>query len=138
LSADATNELTDLIYDSIHLLSTIVSTSNNYEKVVKAISFIENIIVPKNAGGKAKGITRAKKLITQITSNEKDIQSITTAVSKAYNIRDKYLHNYIQLPLERETLFYLIEFERAVILKLIRLSKTRTIITEVHRFFNIE
>jgi hypothetical protein len=132
------NELSELILNSIHLLSTIISTPNPYEKVVKAISFIENIVIPKDAQGKAKGLTRVKKIIPQITSNQIDIDRITGAIFRAYTIRDKYLHNYVQLPLEKETLFYLMEFERAVVLKLIRLSKRYTTISEIYQIFGID
>jgi len=88
-------------------LATIASTGNRYEKVIQIISLAESLCVPKETSGKAKGESRVKKLIPQLTSNKEDEQAFTEAFTKAYRIRDRYLHNYIQLPVDLKMLFIL-------------------------------
>jgi hypothetical protein len=58
LVARKDNELYYATTSLISQLSEITSTSNNYEKIVKAISLCESILLPRNPAGKAKGITR--------------------------------------------------------------------------------
>jgi hypothetical protein len=138
LDKDHSNEVSDLIIDSIRLLSQAMSTINPYEKVVRIISFIENIVIRKNNEGRAKGHTKVKIVISKIISNQSDLDRIKKAFGIAYNVRDKYLHNYMELPLDIDTVFYILEFSRAVILKLIRLSGKRTMLNEIYDFFELE
>jgi len=138
IKSEKRSSLAENIILGIKQLAAIASTTNRYEKVIQIISLAESLCIPKENGGKGKGESRVKKLIPQLTSNKEDEQAFTEAFTKAYRVRDRYLHNYIQLPVDLKTLFVLMEFERGLLLKLIRLSKRMTSLDEIHQYFAIQ
>jgi len=131
------NDLYDEIISLVNQLATIISTHSNYEKVVKSISLIESFLLPKPSTGKAKGLTRIKKALPKIINNQKDQEILSACFVKFYEIRDKYLHNFIQLPLAKSELFYLLEFQRIFILKLIEYNKSMSEVEQVHKFLGL-
>lgn len=131
------NQLYDEIIGLIHQLGNIISTPDNYEKVVKAISLIESILVPKD-GGKAMGQTRLKLVISKLVTNQNEQKVLVKITHVLYNIRDRYLHNYRKLPIDITHLMFFLNFERVFILKLIKLNITLNSIEEVHNYFGLK
>jgi len=131
------NQLYDEIIGLIHQLGTIISTPDNYEKVVKAISLIESILVPKDVG-KAMGQTRLKLVIPQLATIQNEQELLLKIAPVFYNIRDRYLHNYRKLPINIEHLMFLLNFERVFILRLVKLNATLSSIEEVHNYFGLK
>lgn len=132
------NQLYDEIIGLIHQLGTIISTPDNYEKVVKAISLLESILVPKDAGGKAMGLTKLKLVIPKLVASMNEQELLLKIAPVFYNIRDRYLHNYRKLLINIEHLMFLLNFERVLILKLIKLNVTLSSIEEVHNYFGLK
>jgi hypothetical protein len=131
------NELYDEITIFITQLASIAAAQDNYEKVVKAISLAESILVSKSGSGKAKGLTKIKKVIPLIINDLGEQELLVNCFVKHYEIRDKYLHHYIRLPLDKSQLIYLLKFERLLILNLIELNKTFETINQIHEYFDI-
>lgn len=130
-------ELYFITIDLIKQLSTIISTHNNYEKTVKSISLFESFCVAKNSS-QAKGETILKqKIIPKLFSN-KDTVTLVGLIRKHYEIRDKYLHNYIQLPLNKRELAILLEYQRFFILKIIELNKQFDSLADILAYFSIQ
>jgi hypothetical protein len=130
-------ELYYIIIDLIKQLSAIISTHNNYEKTVKSISLFESFCVPKNSG-QAKGETILKKKIIPKLFSTKDTETLNGLIRKHYEIRDKYLHNYIQLPLNKKELVMLLEYQRFFILKIIDLNKQFASLSQILAYFDIQ
>jgi hypothetical protein len=130
-------ELYFITIDLIRQLSTIISTQNNYEKTVKSISLFESFCVPKNSF-QAKGETILKKKIIPKLFSNKNTETLSGLIRKHYEIRDKYLHNYIQLPLNKKELAILLEYQRFFILKIIDLNKQFVSLTDILTYFDIQ
>lgn len=122
--------------DLIKQLSIIISTHNNYEKVVKAISLFESICVPKEST-QAKGETYLKKKVVPKLFSKHDTQTLNKLIRKHYEIRDKYLHNYIHLPLNKKDLGIFLEYQRYFILEIIKLNKKFEYIDQLLNYFEI-
>lgn len=137
ISTKKNDDLYIEIRSLIRQLSEICSTKNNYEKIVKAISLLESIAIPESSG-KAKGEKRIKdKIIPKIVSSDEDNELVHKAIRAAYLIRDKYLHNYVLLDINRKNLQYLLEFARLFIIKLIKLNDNLKTIEEIHKHFEL-
>jgi len=137
LIARKENELYYATIALISQLSEINSTSNNHEKIVKAISLCESILLPRSSSGKAKGITRIKKALPKIIPGLEDRAIIDEFLVDFYKIRDQYLHNGTRRPIQKDLLFFFLDFQRVLILKLIDLNKTMTALDEVLEYFEI-
>jgi hypothetical protein len=130
-------ELYFITLDLIKQLSIIISTYNNYEKTVKSISLFESFCVPKNST-KAKGETILKKKIFPKLFSKNDTERLSELIRKHYEIRDKYLHNYIQLPLNKKELAILLEYQRFFILKIIELNREFVSLADILEYFDIQ
>lgn len=130
-------ELYYIIVDLIKQLSAIISTHNNYEKTVKSISLFEGFCVPKGSG-QAKGETILKKKIVPKLFSTKDTEILNGLIRKHYEIRDKYLHNYIQLPLNKRELAVFLEYQRFFILKIIDLNNQFASLAQILAYFDIQ
>lgn len=129
-------ELYFLTIDLIKQLSAIISTHNNYEKTVKAISLFESICVPKKST-QAKGENYMKKKVIPKLFSIHDSNTLIKLLRQHYEIRNKYLHNYIHLPLNRKDLSIFLEYQRFFILKLIELNNRFTTLSELLDYFEI-
>lgn len=90
----------------INHLGRVTSTRNLYHRVVELISFFERFIVPKDSS-KAYGQKRLKdNLLPKIPYIKDDIENYRKYVNNFYRIRDKYLHNKIEIPIDLHDLFY--------------------------------
>jgi len=129
-------ELYFLTIDLIKQLSAIVSTHDNYEKTVKAISLFESICVPKNST-QAKGETYLKKKVIPKLFSNHDSATLIKLLRQHYKIRDKYLHNYIHLPLNKTDLAIFLEYQRFFILKVIELNNRFITLSEMLNYLEI-
>ncbi|MEN2412154.1 hypothetical protein [Flavobacterium mesophilum] len=96
---------TELYYrteSQINLLGEINSTKDLYSKIIKLISYFENVLIPVN-NSSSKGQTYMKNIISLLPL-ENQAQSIRS-VNKIYETRDKYLHNRTMLPIDYRDLF---------------------------------
>ena len=97
----------------------------------------ESILLPRSSSGKAKGITRIKKALPKIIPGLEDRAIIDEFLVDFYKIRDQYLHNGTRRPIQKDLLFFFLDFQRVLILKLIDLNKTMTALDEVLEYFEI-
>lgn len=130
-------ELYFITIDLIKQLSVIISTHDNYQKTVKSISLFESFCVPKNSS-QAKGETILKKKVIPKLFSVKDTETLSGLIRKHYEIRDKYLHNYIQLPLNKKELAILLEYQRFFILKIIDLNQQFVSLDDILAYFDIQ
>ena len=133
---------TNLYHNTIDLIkqfSNIISTFNNYEKVVKAISLFESFCVPKGSS-KSNGETHLKKkIVPKLIQNEKEQETLKKLIRQHYEIRDRFLHNYFQDPsLNKKDLTLLLEYQRLFILKIIELNKQFDTLSEALTYFDIQ
>jgi hypothetical protein len=107
------------IEDSINLLGEINSTTNLYSRAVKLVSFFEGLIIPKN-NLKAKGLTNLKKVIQSLLNENYD--EIFESARKVFDVRDKYLHNRIEMPISTSDFFTIQKFALAFLLAIIEIN----------------
>ena len=130
---------TELYYrteSQINLLGEINSTMDLYQRVTKLISFFENMIIPVD-NYTAKGKTYMKNIISIIVAPN-DQQKITTSVFKLYDIRDKYLHNRNQLPIEHLDLLNVKVLAVLFLLAVVDLNRELNTLEEMQLQFGIE
>lgn len=126
------------IIQLVQQFAAIISTPDIYDKVVKAISLIESIIIPKNSGrAKAANILKFK-IIPQFDDSQEEKDLLTSYFRQHYEIRDRYLHNYEKRPINKLIFKKLLAFELKFILKLVELNKTMTTVEEVLEYFNVK
>lgn len=128
------SELENVIMQKINDLGQIFSDRDAHERIVKLISYFESFIIPQG-NLKAKGRTYMKNLITYFRPPQ-DVE-LLRCVNRMYDIRDKFLHNKIQLRIELEELFIFQKFANIFLNALIELSKKYSTVNEVLQEFNI-
>jgi len=118
-----TDSLYSEITDAIQRFAKIISTSNNYEKVVKAISLLEGCILERSNKSNGNGEGKIKKyVLPKLTTNQ--IQIFEKSIRKAYHVRNLYVHNSTEIPLNEQDLWVLLEIVRLFIIKLINLHES--------------
>ncbi len=129
------NELSYFIEDSINSLGEIISTRDWYERVIRIISFFENIIVPKS-NTKSNGERYLKRYVLCKLVN-KDSEKIKPLIRHLYDTRDKYLHNRILKPIDINELYQTQKLCLIFLLQLIELNKKHSSIDEVLHYYGI-
>jgi hypothetical protein len=137
IKSKSDNELYFDIIELIKQYAAIISTNDNYEKVVQAISLLENIVIPKDAKGKGKGHNRVKKVISKLINNVTEQELLNRHCTDIYKVRNRYLHNYDKLPFEKDALKRLLFFELKIIHSLIQLNKHMQTMDDVLVYFEI-
>lgn len=120
----------------INLLGEINSTMDLYLRVTKLISFFENMIIPFD-NYTAKGKTYMKNIISIIVAPN-DQQKITKSVFNLYDIRDKYLHNRNQLPIDHLDLLNVKVLAVLFLLVIVDLNKELNTMEEMQLQFGIQ
>lgn len=111
------------IIHGINHFGRVTSTRNLYHRVVELISFFERFLVPKD-NSKAYGQKRLKdNLLPKIPYIEKEKENYRKYVNTFYRIRDKYLHNKIELPINLHDLFYFQRLGTLLLIYCMELSK---------------
>lgn len=124
-------ELVFIIQNLIRSLGDIVSTFDDYLKSVKIISFFEGFCIPQNSPT-AKGEKIIKqKILPILTNSDQERIKIFAYIRRRYEIRDKFLHNSIKLPIRRSEMIVLMRLQRLFILTLIGYSEDYTTRAEV-------
>lgn len=130
-------ELYHITIDLIKQLSSIVSTRDNYDKIIKIISLFESIIVPKNSANSRGESLLKKKIIPKLLTRENDKVLFNKIIRNHYELRDKYLHNFVFLPINKKELYMLMDFQILFILKIIELNKEYNTLSEALSYFEI-
>lgn len=135
ITAKKDTELYFQLEASINSLGDVNSTMNLYSRVVKLVSYFENLIIPKN-NLKGKGQTYLNKnIIPKILDLEKE--KLVVVVNKIYNIRDKYIHNKIELPIDANDLYSMKRFALIFLLHNIKLNDTCNTLDDLYNHFGI-
>ena len=122
--------------DAINQFGDVISTRDLYERVVKLISFFESAIVPAT-NNKAKGQTYLKiNVLPKLPFNRKE--ELKPIITRFYEIRDKYLHNRIELPIDLHELFEMQKLGLVFLLTMVDLNKTLTSIDDLLLHFEIK
>jgi hypothetical protein len=128
------NSILDIeIINRITLLGDAVSNRNLYERIVKLITFFESFIIPENSHGKGKGSGKGQTYIKNVIKylNVPDELRMSETITRIYVIRDRYLHNKIELRVDIIHLIKFQEFSLNFILMLIRLRTRFSTVDEV-------
>lgn len=130
------NELYFEIESLINDYGNINSTQNLHIRLVWLVSFFERVIIPKS-NTKGKGLIYLKNNILPKLINNFDAE-IAGKVNTIYKIRDKYLHNRIELPIGVDSILMFKEIAKLFLLKLIFLNNSNCqTLEDVQRFFDI-
>lgn len=129
-------ELYRITEDSINHFGDMISTRDLYERTVKLISFFEGIVVPKS-NNKAKGQGYLKKNVLSKLPY-KDIEFLKPIITRYYNIRDKYLHNRIELPIDLNELFEIQKMGLVFLLMMVDFNKIKNELDDFLLFFDIK
>ncbi|MDW3209105.1 MAG: hypothetical protein R8N23_04515 [Reichenbachiella sp.] len=126
------------IIHGINHLGRVTSTRNLHHRVVELISFFERFIVPKD-NSKAYGQKRLKdNLLPKIPYIQDDIEDYRKYVNTFYRIRDKYLHNKIELPINLHDLFYFQRLGTLVLIYCMELNKQLNEFDDLLEHFGIK
>ncbi len=127
-------EINRLITD----LAEILSNPDVHRKMVMTIRWLESVIIPATKRGKGEGENRIKsKLILRIIEDENMRELLKLSVRHTYNVRDRFLHNAERLPVNREYLFYMMDFMRIIVLNVIeRHNQKMTTMDELQDWIN--
>jgi hypothetical protein len=126
------------IINGINHLGEITATRNLYNRVVELISFFERFIVPKDKS-KAYGQTRLKEnILPKIQYLEKKVDFYRGLVTDFYKIRDRYLHNKIELPINLNDLLYFQRLGSIFLIQLMILNEKYSELEEILDFFGIK
>lgn len=121
--------------NAIIQFGSLSSFSNLYERIVNLISFFETLIVPKNSY-KAKGETILKKnVIPKLHVGNQEVMRAN--IRRLYDIRDKYVHNRVELAIDLESFYSVTLCGLAFLLHCIRISSSMNTIEDLHLHFNI-
>jgi len=128
-------ELYYRIESQINLLGEINSTKDLYNKIIKLISYFENVIIPVN-NSSSKGQTYMKNIVSVLRPENQE--EIIKSVNKMYEIRDRYLHNRTKIPIVYQDLFYVNVLAIVFLLTIADLSDDLSTIEEMQMFFGIQ
>lgn len=124
------------IVENIKRFSEIVSTSSNHEKVQKAITLLESAILPRPGVGRGNGQKKLKNYVLPKLI-ESDLDLAKSTIGRCYNVRDAFLHNCQELPLDVQTLTVMMEIVRIFIIKLMFLhSQGKREFSDIGLFFD--
>lgn len=131
------SELYFEIESLINELGNINSTKGFHDRIVLLVSFFERIIIPKT-NVKGKGLAFLKNnVLPKLISNFND--EVASQINKIYNIRDKYIHNRIEIPIDVDSLLMFKDIARIFILKLINLNNSNyESLEDVQNYFKIQ
>ncbi|KAB7528238.1 hypothetical protein F8C76_10225 [Flagellimonas olearia] len=106
-----------IINNTILRIGSYTSETNIHERIVKIVSVFESVFLPKKKG-KGKGLSIMKQKVLPRIISEIDLERGISLFIEHYNIRDKYIHNRIELRVNRDRLF---EFQHIPIILLDKL-----------------
>lgn len=119
----------------IQRLAQIVSTFNNHEKIAKIISLLEGAILSRSIGGRGFGERKIKtSVLPKLTTSYLDV--FQKVAGKAYRIRDAFVHNCQELPMEEKTILVMFEITRMFIIEIIKLHQSgKKQFEDIERYF---
>lgn len=125
----------DVIVTSILSLGEAFSTTNLYLRIVRLISYFENIVIPKgNPVGKGQTFL-IKNIIPKILPGEEDLAK---TINRIYDCRDKFLHNKIELTINAQDLWLFQKVAITTLLYLVENVYEFDTIVEIQQHFGIK
>lgn len=125
----------DVIITSILSLGEAFSTTNLYLRIVRLISYFENLVIPKvNPAGKGQTFL-IKNVTPTILPNEKNLAQ---TINQIYDCRDKFLHNKIELPIDAQNLFLFQKIAITTLLYLVENVHEFDTLVEIQQHFGIK
>ncbi|MBP4136964.1 hypothetical protein [Flavobacterium geliluteum] len=123
------------IENAIIQFGSLNSFSNLYERIINLISFFETLIIPKN-NYKAKGETILKKnVIPKLHIGDQEV--MRTNIRRLYDIRDKYVHNRIELAIDVESYYSVTLCGLFFLIHCVNTISTMNTIDDLHCHFDI-
>jgi hypothetical protein len=123
------------IENAIIRFGSLSSFSNLYERIINLISFFETLIIPKN-NYKAKGETILKNNVIPKLNVGKQ-EEMRANIRRIYDIRDKYVHNRIELAIDVESFYSVTLCGLVFLVHCINESSSMKSIEDLHVHFNI-
>ncbi|MFZ6014438.1 MAG: hypothetical protein ACOYXT_29130 [Bacteroidota bacterium] len=129
------NESDWVVIRAIGSLGEIASTVDLYERVTKIVSLFEVVLIPEGSA-KAKGHTLLKKqVIPRLINDSSRHEYYFRLINKLYEIRDKYLHNGLELPLDLYELFDIQALAFRFVQRLVTISNSVKSLNEIQGYF---
>lgn len=129
---------TELYYElenAIIQFGSLSNFSNLYERIINLISFFETLIIPKN-NLRAKGETILKNnVIPKLQIGNQDEMRIY--VRRIYDIRDRYVHNRIELAIDMESFYNVTLCGLIFLLYCVDQISPMNTLEDLHHHFNI-
>lgn len=120
---------------SILSLGEAFSTTNLYLRIVRLISYFENIVIPKaNPVGKGQTFI-LKNIIPKILPEEKNL---APTINRIYDCRDKFLHNKVELTIIVHDLFLIQKLAITMLLYLIENAHEFDSLIDIQEHFGIK
>lgn len=136
IKKEGTNEIDQMISRTIMEMGNYTSERNIYERVIKIISIFESIFVPQRKG-KGKGLTIIKSKVLPRILRKSDLETGIKIFVEHYRIRDKYLHNRVELPIDGNKLFQFQHIAIILIIKLLDYKENYQTEDKLGEFFEI-
>lgn len=125
----------NVLVTSISSLGEAFSTTNLYLRIVRLISYFENIVIPKgNPVGKGQTFL-LKNIIPKILPNERNLAE---TINRIYDCRDKFLHNKIELLINAQDLWLFQKLAITTLLYLVENIHEFDTLIEIQQHFNIK
>ena len=121
--------------NAIIQFGSLSSFSNLYERIINLISFFETLLIPKN-NYKAKGETILKNNVINKLNIGKQ-EEMRANIRRIYDIRDKYVHNRIELAIDVESFYSVTLCGLVFLVHCINESSSMNKLDDLHRHFNI-
>lgn len=93
------------ILEAIADFSSLTSTINKYEKIVKLISFFERVVIDRRTKGGSGETILKKKLMPKLLTSEPDVKLGIELTGYFYRIRDAYLHHGVEKHVDYKKLY---------------------------------
>ncbi|WP_333851803.1 hypothetical protein [Epilithonimonas sp.] len=124
------------IENLINEYGSINSTPDLRIRIVLLVSYFERIIIPKtNLKGKGQAFLKNNILPKLIANPDEEIAN---KINRIYRIRDKYLHNRIELPIDVDSFLVFNDIARIFLLKLVDLNNLNyETLDDVYAYFKI-
>lgn len=129
-----TREIDFFIRNQILTAGKYSSLIDPYERNIRMVAWFEAIIT-QNTNGKSKAISRLKKHFIPKIYNPEEIELVNHIFIKQFQMRDKYLHNGLEIRFDHD-LFFKFHYIAIIFLKkIITLSKEVKTQKELISFF---
>ena len=138
ISSYKDNELNNVIVGFINDLGSAFSIRNYYERVVKLVSSFEGILLSTNHKKGAGETLLKNNVLKKMNLSEEEDNLIKKLIRDYYEVRNKYIHNKLELPINLIELGTFQYFSLKFIFLLVEQSAHYSNLDEVLIYFEVK